>query len=42
MFFNLNCNYYFHIFFEDKVNFYLKFYLANKLAKKLRNLILIY
>lgn len=42
IFFKLNYSYYFQVFFQDKANFYLRFYLTNDLAKKLKNLILIY
>lgn len=42
MFSELNCGYYFHIFFEDKTNPRSRFYSADKLAKKLRKLMLIH
>lgn len=42
LFFKLNYNYYLYMSYEDEVNSYLRFYSINKLAKKLRNLILIY
>lgn len=40
--FEFNCNYHLFISFEDETNPCLKFRSANKLAKELRNLILIY
>lgn len=40
--FEFNCGYHFCVFFKDKFNSYSKFYLANKLVKELRNLVLIY
>lgn len=39
MLFEMNCGYHSHISFEDDVNLYLKFHLADKLANELRNLI---
>ena len=41
IFFKLNYSYYPYMFFKD-TNPCLRFYLANKLAKELKNLILIY
>lgn len=40
--FELNCNYYPHNSFENDVDPCLKFFLANKPANKLKDLILIY
>lgn len=37
--FEFNYDYFSHIFFEDKTDFYSKFYLVNKLAKEIKNLI---
>lgn len=42
MFFELNYGYYIRVFYEDETNSYLKFYLTDKLDKKLINLILIW
>lgn len=36
--FNLNCSYHPYISFKDTIYFYLNFYLANKLAKELRDI----
>lgn len=40
-FFELNCGYHLHIFFENKFDLCLRFCLADKLIKKLSDLILI-
>lgn len=40
--FKLKYDYYLHVSFEDKVNFYLKSCKANKLIKKQKNLMSIY
>lgn len=37
MFFELNCCYYLYVLIKDKVNSYSKSYLANELAKKLKD-----
>lgn len=42
MSFKLNCGYHFYIFFEDEINPCLRSHSANKLAKELKDLILIY
>ena len=40
--FELNREYHSHVFYKENVDFYSKFKAANKLTKKLRNLIAIY
>lgn len=39
--FELNCNYYFYVFFDNEINLYLKSCSTDKLVKELRKLILI-
>lgn len=41
IFFELNCSYYPYVFFKDDVDSCLKSYSVNKLAKELRDLIVI-
>ena len=42
IFFEFNCNFYLYISFEEDIDLCLKFCLAKKWDKKLKNLILIY
>lgn len=42
MFFELNCNFYPKFFYKEDVDLYLKSKLADKLATKLKNLLLVY